>query len=529
MMRRRLPSAIANAYVLSSAFYSPDSTIWYPLKLPLVHRLPNDFNIADAFLRLADRGGCLWFDSAAPGPMSTRPVTPSPAVADAPSSGEMLAEPIGRYSFLTADPVAKLQAWVGGEDPWPVLRRWAALLPKEKSPGLPPFQGGIAGLWGYEAAAWLEDVGVAIIDDLPTPAVSVGVYDWVICHDSVSGSSCLVSQGFRGEDFTGDPQRAQSRLDQVLRWLADPTTARPCSSSGDSRYENARTPSVACAFETPRSGVTSNFSSPGFRAAIDDIIRRIHAGDSFQVNLAQRLTATASVDPATLYLRLRQANPAPLAGFYDGGEFQVLSSSPEGFLHVRDGIVETRPIKGTVARTGDEAIDRAATEVLKASEKDHAENVMIVDLMRNDLSRVCEDDSVVVTQLCEVEHYAFVQHLVSVVRGQLRPGISAIDLLAACFPGGSVTGAPKIEAMRTIAQLEPTRRGPYCGSLGYVSAGGDAEFNILIRTLTATGDRWQIPVGGGITAQSRSFDEERETWVKAEGMLRAIPGGIMPT
>jgi para-aminobenzoate synthetase component 1 len=244
--------------------------------------------------------------------------------------------------------------------------------------------------------------------------------------------------------------------------------------------------------------------------------------------LAQRLTADATVDSATLYLRLRQANPAPLAGFYDGGDFQVLSSSPEGFLHVRDGVVETRPIKGTVARTGDPTIDRTATDLLLASEKDHAENVMIVDLMRNDLSRVCEDDSVVVTQLCAVEHYAFVQHLVSVVRGRLRPGVSAIDLLAACFPGGSVTGAPKIEAMRTIAHLEPTRRGPYCGSLGYVSVGGDAEFNILIRTLTATGDRWQIPVGGGITAQSNSVDEERETWVKAEGMLRAIPGGIMP-
>jgi len=481
--------------------------------LPLVHRLPNDFNIADAFLRLVDRGGCLWLDSAAPGPMTTR----------------SLAEPIGRHSFLTADPVAKLQAFVGDDDPWPVLRRWAALLPQEKSPDLPPFQGGIAGLWGYEAAAWLEAVGVAHVDDLPTPAVSVGVYDWVICHDSVSGASCLISQGFQGDDFVRDSRWAQSRLDQVLGWLNEPPTARPDALPGESHAKVARSPSVACAFETPRSGVTSNFSSSGFRAAIDEIIRRIHAGDSFQVNLAQRLTAAASVDPASLYLRLRQANPAPLAGFYDGGEFQVLSSSPEGFLHVRDGVVETRPIKGTVARTGDAAIDRAATEVLKASEKDHAENVMIVDLMRNDLSRVCEDDSVVVTQLCEVEHYAFVQHLVSVVRGRLRPGISAIDLLAACFPGGSVTGAPKIEAMRTIAKLEPTRRGPYCGSLGYVSVGGDAEFNILIRTLTATGERWQIPVGGGITAQSRSVDEERETWVKAEGMLRAIPGGIMPT
>lgn len=523
--------------------FSLNLTIRSPVKLPLVHPLPNDFDIADAFLRLVDRGGCLWFDSAAPGPMTIRPLTTDFAADFATfdtlpvglERSETLAEPVGRYSFLTADPVAKLQAFVGGDDPWPVLRRWARLLPDDKSRDLPPFQGGIAGLWGYEASAWLEDVGVAVVDDLPTPAVSVGVYDWVICHDSVSGTNCLISQGFDGEQFVRDPLRAQTRLDQVLGWLAQPPTDRsvasqPSSASlNDPAIKAACTASVACAFETNRFGVTSNFSSPGFRAAIDEIIRRIHCGDSFQVNLAQRLTAPASVDPATLYLRLRQANPAPLAGFYDGGDFQVLSSSPEGFLHVRDSVVETRPIKGTVARTGDPVIDRAATESLKASEKDYAENVMIVDLMRNDLSRVCEDASVVVTQLCEVEHYAFVQHLVSVVRGRLRPGISAIDLLAACFPGGSVTGAPKIEAMRTIAQLEPTRRGPYCGSLGYVSVGGDAEFNILIRTLTATGDRWQIPVGGGITAQSRSVDEERETWVKAEGMLRAIPGGIMPT
>src|SRR5690606_871367 len=147
----------------------------------------------------------------------------------------------------------------------------------------------------------------------------------------------------------------------------------------------------------------------------------------------------------------------------------VASSSPEGFLRLRQGIVQTRPIKGTAVRSGDPAADQLATQMLRASEKDRAENVMIVDLMRSDLSRVCDDDSVEVTQLCEIESYAFVQHLVSVVQGRLRRGVNAIDLLAACFPGGSVTGAPKVEAMRTIAQLEPHRRGPYCGSLGYVS------------------------------------------------------------
>jgi len=517
--------------------------------LPLVHYLPQDFEIADAFPRVAPLGGCLWFDSAAPGPM-TQPLETA-AASEAAGRQQLAAtssdNPVGRYSFLCADPVATIEAWVGDDDPWPRLKRWAASLPTERRIDLPPFQGGIAGLWGYEAGSWLESVGVAAIDDLPTPAVSVGLYDWVLCCDSITGIKCLISQGFRGEDLVRDANLARSRLDQVLARICNAPIAMPIAmpvslteplslTESVSRADvttkpsppASSTPVTANVFPTSRAGVTSNFSSAGFRGAIDEIIRRIHAGDSFQVNLSQRLTAAATVESLDLYCRLRQSNPAPLAGYYDGGTFQVLSSSPEGFLRVRNGTVETRPIKGTIARTGDEAVDRAATATLRASEKDHAENVMIVDLMRNDLSRVCQDESVVVTQLCEVEHYAFVQHLVSVVRGRLRPDVNAIDLLAACFPGGSVTGAPKIEAMRTIAQLEPTRRGPYCGSLGYVSCGGDAEFNILIRTLTAVGDRWQIPVGGGITAQSRSVDEERETWVKAEGMLRALPGGIMP-
>jgi para-aminobenzoate synthetase component I len=195
---------------------------------------------------------------------------------------------------------------------------------------------------------------------------------------------------------------------------------------------------------------------------------------------------------------------------------------------VRDSCVEARPIKGTRRRYHWPVADLFSGDELLESEKDRAENVMIVDLMRSDLSRVCEDDGVEVTQLCELESYAFVQHLVSVVQGRLRSDVNAIDLLAACFPGGSVTGAPKIEAMRTIAHLEPHRRGPYCGSLGYVSCSGDAEFNILIRTVTATGGYWQLPVGGGITARSVPEDEERETWLKAEGMLKATLGGIMP-
>jgi len=438
---------------------------------------------------------------------------------------------MGRYSFLCADPVVHLQASTADNSPWPQLQRWAADLPRSHRADLPPFQGGLAGLWGYEAAAWLDDTGVAAHDDLPTPAVSVGLYDWVIAHDSLTGASWIISQGFRDASFAADQAFAQQRLNTVLETLSQPPrepapqpdrAAYPASLAGDTAHSPPRH------FATNRDEVLSNFSSADYQAAVAEIIERIRRGDSFQVNLAQRLITPARGDAAALYLRLRQANPAPLAGYYDGGSFQVASSSPEGFLRLRQGTVQTRPIKGTAVRTGDPATDHLATETLRASAKDRAENVMIVDLMRSDLSRVCEDDSVEVTQLCEIESYAFVQHLVSVVQGRLRPGVNAIDLLAACFPGGSVTGAPKVEAMRTIAELEPHRRGPYCGSLGYVSCSGDAEFNILIRTITATGGWWQIPVGGGITARSEPRAEEHETWIKAEGMLRAACSGIMP-
>jgi para-aminobenzoate synthetase component 1 len=223
-----------------------------------------------------------------------------------------------------------------------------------------------------------------------------------------------------------------------------------------------------------------------------------------------------------LYMKLRRHNPAPFAAYYGHHAFQVLSSSPEGFLQLRQGRVETRPIKGTVRRTGDQLTDERLAEQLLSSEKDRAENVMIVDLLRNDLSRVCIDDSVQVRTLCGLEQYEHVQHLVSVVEGRLARGTTAVGLLRACFPGGSVTGAPKIEAMRTIARLEPNPRGPYCGSIGYIGCGGQADFNILIRTITTAGGYWQIPVGGGITARSDPEQEEAETWAKAEGMLRAI-------
>jgi len=274
-------------------------------------------------------------------------------------------------------------------------------------------------------------------------------------------------------------------------------------------------------------GLTSNFSETGFQSTVQKCVDYIYAGDVFQINLAQQLRVAANCDSLQLYQRLKASNPAPFSGYFDfevaGFErTQIVSSSPERLVSVNQGHVETRPIKGTRPRTGRPMVDIWAREKLANSEKDIAENTMIVDLMRNDLSRVCTDDSVTVPQLCEMEEYASVMHLVSSVEGQLRPECGVTDLLAAIFPGGSITGAPKVRAMEIIAELEPDARGAYCGSLGYLGFDGSVDLNILIRTITAQRGWWQIPVGGGIVSQSVPKHEYEETWTKAAGILRAV-------
>jgi para-aminobenzoate synthetase component 1 len=363
---------------------------------------------------------------------------------------------------------------------------------------------------GYEAGTWLGETGPAPTqdhaDEFVTPAISLGWYPWTIAVDHQDENAWIIAHSQADLDLA----------ESLCTTEAEPKESTPVPFMGVVPFSGVG--GFACGVP----GVTSNFSSEQFRRAINDIVHRIRAGDSFQVNLAQRLTTAATQTPPQLYLQLRQTNPAPFAAYYDGGDFQVLSSSPEGFLQVQNGHVQTRPIKGTVSRSDDVRDNQRLASQLNASKKDRAENVMIVDLMRNDLSKVCTDDSVIVTQLCELETYQFVQHLVSVVEGDLASGQDVVSLLRACFPGGSVTGAPKIEAMKTIAELEPHRRGAYCGSMGYISTPQDADFNILIRTITAADGRLHLPVGGGITARSNAAEEEAETWTKAKGMLKAV-------
>ncbi|MFK7820317.1 MAG: aminodeoxychorismate synthase component I [Planctomycetaceae bacterium] len=425
---------------------------------------------------------------------------------------------LGRYSFLMADPVdfEEVQAAEFGEDPFASMRSVTANWSTENaSAELPPFQGGYAGLLGYELGEAFEKLPRAKTDEFQMPALVAGLYDWVIAWDHEQSRCWIISQGFPETDKSARMQRARERMAMVRALLT---------------LEPAEAKSVPKQTSVPESqfeikvleGLLSNFSKDAYVDAVRKVIDYIYAGDIFQANLSQRLLYPQEQSSIELYSRLRTRNAAPFAGYFQWDDWSVLSASPERFVRVENREVETRPIKGTRKRSPGPEADLFTRDELRESRKDRAENVMIVDLLRNDLSRVCEPGSIRVPQLCTVETYETVQHLVSEIRGRLRDGVDVWDLFAASFPGGSITGAPKIRSMEIIAELEPTVRGPYCGSLFYVSCSGHADSNILIRTFTCRNGWVQCPAGGGIVADSDPQSEYEETLHKAEGMLRAL-------
>jgi para-aminobenzoate synthetase component 1 len=437
---------------------------------------------------------------------------------------------LGRYSYVTADPVDILIRPAPAdfsEDVFWDDRFDCARIDRPAIPELPPFIGGWAGLFGYHLGRAFERQRPPRLDEFQVPDMAVGVYDWVFCFDHLTCRAWLVSTGIRPEDSQlGDRfVWADVRLRAVQSVLANEQASWYDQYLGR-RSRIRKVGPVVPARQIPLQafpGVTSNFSRKSYEGAIRRAVEYIHAGDCFQVNLSQRLLTPAPDDPLTLYGRLRERNPAPFAGYFDLGDFVVLSASPEQFLKVDPtGEVQTRPIKGTRPRGRTPEEDAANRAELLASAKDRAENVMIVDLLRNDLGRVCEYGSVQVAKVCELESYRTVHHLVSEVHGKLRPDKGPIDLLRAAFPGGSVTGAPKVRAMEIISELEPTARGPYCGSLGYIGFDGSMDTNILIRTFTVGGGWAQFPVGGGIVADSDPAREYEETLHKAAGLLRAL-------
>jgi para-aminobenzoate synthetase component 1 len=434
---------------------------------------------------------------------------PSPALLD----GAMPGASGNRYSYLTADPFLVIRSrgrrvtleHDGGcdeveDDPWSVLQGLLRKYHTAQIPGLPSFQGGALGYWGYDLGRHLERLPSLADDDLQLPEMCLGLYDWVLAYDGDTGLSCLFSTGLPD----GTLERAEARANEIMERLErESPLTRPTG------------------FNVPVS-LESNFTSATYEAAVRGVKEYLAAGDAYQVNLSQRFQAPFQGDPWSLYLKLRELNPAPFAAYLGFPEISVLSASPEEFLNLEQGRVRSRPIKGTrpVGATPEET-ERYSAELL-SSDKERAENVMIVDLIRNDLGRVCNIGSVEVPSLLALEKHPTVLHLVTTVTGELLPSADAVDLLRSCFPGGSVTGAPKLRSMEIIEELEPVRRGVYCGAIGYISFGGGMGTSIAIRTLVLTGGQVYLQVGGGIVADSDPLAEYQETLQKGKGLRRSL-------
>lgn len=421
---------------------------------------------------------------------------------------------LGQYSYVTCDPfstyiIADGRGICNGEsivgDPWAALRALLANYPQMHRADLPAFQGGAAGFFGYELNRTLERLPVPTIGGHRLPQALLHLYDVVISFDHRHDRCWVLSTGWPEQDPVRRRERARQRAEEFVGLV---TVSAPPPDF---------TPGQAGSWH-------SNFSRQGYIAAAQRVIDLILSGDAFQVNIAQRFSARLanSFDPIAFYCQLRKMNPAPFAALLRYGKLTIASSSPERFLKLDGRHVETRPIKGTVARSADCEEDRRRAETLVDSEKDRAENTMIVDLLRNDLSRVCTPESVHVPSLCNLESYASVHHLVSVVTGELAHGEDAVGLLRACFPGGSVTGAPKVRSMEIILDIERVAREVYCGAIGYIGFNGHMDVNIAIRTVTIDDGQAVFHAGAGITAMSDPAAEYEESLAKAERIFRAF-------
>lgn len=431
-------------------------------------------------------------------------------------------ELLGRYSYLTCDPfstyiVSGGRASCNGEDidgdPWTVLRTLLARYPQEHRPDLPPFQGGAAGFFAYDLNRTLERLPAPAISGRRLPQSILHLYDVIVSYDHRDNRCWMVSTGWPEQDPVRRGERARRRADEFAALLANPKSPRIVL------------PATSGAWN-------SNFSREAYIVAVQRVIDLILAGDLFQANIAQRFTSRLSTifDPLTFYRQLRSLNPAPFGALLRYGKLTIASSSPERFLKLDGTQVETRPIKGTIARSADSNEDRRRANTLAASEKDRAENIMIVDLLRNDLSRVCTPHSVDVPALCELESYASVHHLVSIVTGTLAGDEDAVTLLRACFPGGSITGAPKVRSMQIITEIERVARQVYCGAIGFIGFNGQMDTNIAIRTVTIDDDMAVFYAGSGITAMSDPAAEYEETLAKAQRIFDAFraetPGAL---
>ncbi|MDD5753809.1 MAG: aminodeoxychorismate synthase component I [Methylococcales bacterium] len=413
----------------------------------------------------------------------------------------------GRYDIISGNPICTLvthgdnttittknDVIVSNENPFDLLKseltRYGEMFDSNNVAEFDlPFVGGAIGYFSYDLARCLENLPSLAEDAEEIPEMMVGIYDWAIIVDHETEKNYLLTYD-------------ETKFDEILHYLSGLQT------TNDNMLFSVT------------SEIKANFSQDGYAQAFQKIKHYLKEGDCYQVNLTQRFAASCEGDTWQAYEALREINAAPFSAYLNFPDVKILSSSPERFLKLTGQIVETKPIKGTRPRKSDVLENDAQILDLKTSPKDRAENVMIVDLLRNDISKVCH--KVRVPKLFEIESYSTVHHLVSTVTGELAANHHALDLLQHCFPGGSITGAPKIRAMEIIEELEPNRRGVYCGAIGYISFNGNMDTNIAIRTLVQSHDTIRFWAGGGIVNDSKVEDEYQESFDKAAAMFQVL-------
>lgn len=439
-------------------------------------------------------------------------------------------EKVGRYSFLTAGPFLLLEAFgrrvrvteflaaaepqvreFECDDPLTELKSRIDALRSAVLPELPPFTGGAIGYAGYDTVRYVERLPNAPTDDRGLPDLSFAFYDRMVVFDNVDKTMTVIALA-RVDRTDGDLDAA---YDDACRRV-DALTAELAKTDCDLR------PAAIDVGGDPQLPVVSNFTQDGFEQAVEKCQEYIRAGDIFQVVISQRLQTTITASPFEIYRTLRVVNPSPFMFYLRLPQVTLVGSSPEIMVRVVGGKVTVRPLAGTRRRGRDEAEDRRLAEELLADPKERAEHVMLVDLGRNDVGRVARYGSVELSDVMVIERYSHVMHITSNVTGQLADGRDAFDALRACLPAGTVSGAPKVRAMEIIDELEPHRRGPYAGAVGYVDFSGNMDTCIALRTLVVAGDKAYIQAGAGIVADSVPADEYQETLNKARGLLKAI-------
>jgi len=429
---------------------------------------------------------------------------------------------LGRYSFMGGNPFLLLSS--RGENistirdgvesieqgnPLDVLGRYLETYRLDSGILPVPFTGGAVGYISYDICHFIEKLPKRAVDDLQLPECCFGFYDLVLAFDNLLGKAFIVSTGFPELDDKRRLNRARERLQEFKARLA---SLLRCGGE-----LAPKPPSVG-----EQISLRSNFTRESYMEAVEQARQYIIDADIFEVNISQRFEAEIPITPWELYLRLRQINPAPFAAYLNFDEVTIVSASPERFIRCQKDWVETRPIKGTAPRGKTSREDRAKARELLSSIKDHAENMMIVDLERNDLGRVCRFGTVRVTELAILERYPTVYHLTSTVVGRLKEGKGRIELLKATLPGGSITGAPKIRAMEIIDELEPTRRSIYTGNIGYLGFNGNMDLSIVIRTFLIKGNRAYFQAGGAVVFDSQLEDEYQETLDKVQALIDAL-------